>query len=557
MIQHLLESTLFAGAVWLVTLALRHNPARTRHALWMAASIKFLLPFSLLISLGGQLGWHPAAPIPPRQMRVVLTSNASPLPYAAIAAPAAPSHRDWRPAALGVLWLGGCATLLIRWYARWRVASGRLRESAPWNRAGGLPVAVRCSGSAMEPGVIGLFRPVLLLPAGIEERLSAAQLQAVLAHELCHVRHRDNLAAALHMLVEALFWFHPLVWWMGARLVDEREQACDEEVLERGGDRVAYAESILRICQFCLESPIPCVSGITGSDLRRRIRNIVGGTMCRRLEPGKKLLLATFGTAAVTVPLAIGLLHPAEIRAQSATPLRFDVASVKLSKKAFIVFEPQRSGGRVSWTTDLTHILCYAYNVAGWRVSGPIPGADHIYEVDATTDPHAGDEQVRLMFQTLLTDRFHMAVHRVTKDLDGYALTVAKAGPKLEAAKDGDVPPLPSWFPGGAQDSAALEGKVAALITAPGIGAIAGRRADMPHLADSLQRVLKVAVLDETGLTGRYYFALQFAYGDPPADSTLPDLPVALQQFGLKLEKQKSAVEMLVVDHIESTPTEN
>ena len=57
------------------------------------------------------------------------------------------------------------------------------------------------------------------------------QLEAVIAHELCHVRHRDNLIAAIHMFVETVFWFHPLVWWIGKRMVEERERACDEEVL--------------------------------------------------------------------------------------------------------------------------------------------------------------------------------------------------------------------------------------------------------------------------------------------------------------------------------------
>jgi bla regulator protein BlaR1 len=70
-------------------------------------------------------------------------------------------------------------------------------------------------------------------------------------------RRRDNLAAALHMLVEAAFWFHPLVWWIGTRLVDERERASDEEVVRLGSEPQAYAEGIRRVCEFCLQSPLP------------------------------------------------------------------------------------------------------------------------------------------------------------------------------------------------------------------------------------------------------------------------------------------------------------
>ena len=74
----------------------------------------------------------------------------------------------------------------------------------------------------------------------------------------------DNLTAAVHMVVEGIFWFHPLVWWIGSRLVDERERACDEEVVRLGSEPQVYAESILKTCQFYVESPLSCVPGVTG-----------------------------------------------------------------------------------------------------------------------------------------------------------------------------------------------------------------------------------------------------------------------------------------------------
>jgi beta-lactamase regulating signal transducer with metallopeptidase domain len=92
---------------------------------------------------------------------------------------------------------------------------------------------------------------------------------------MSHVRRRDNVANAIHMLAEALFWFHPLVWWIERRLLDEQERACDEEVLRQGGDPQVYAESILRICEFYVTSPLICVPGITGSDLKMRVREIM------------------------------------------------------------------------------------------------------------------------------------------------------------------------------------------------------------------------------------------------------------------------------------------
>ena len=121
-------------------------------------------------------------------------------------------------------------------------------------------------------GVFGILSPVLLWPRRIAERLGDEQVEAILAHELSHVRRRDNLAAALHMIVQALFWFHPLVWWLGARLVDERERACDEEVIRLGSEPQVYAESILKTCEFYVESRLACVAGVTGSDLKQADR---------------------------------------------------------------------------------------------------------------------------------------------------------------------------------------------------------------------------------------------------------------------------------------------
>jgi bla regulator protein BlaR1 len=566
-LTHLLESTLFAAAVWLTTLSLRRNHARTRHALWMAASVKFLIPFSLLVALGSQTIRRAAAPAPPPQMRFMMVDASPDLHIASqpkTDRPAAIVHRDWLPQVMWVVWFGGCAGLLIRWRKRWHSAAVNLRESTPWKQPPvfpWMPAPVRSSPSIVEPSVFGVFRPVLVVPAGIEEHLSAEQLQAVFAHELCHIRHRDNLAAAVHMLVEAVFWFHPLVWWMSARLVDERERACDEEVVQLGHDRAVYAESILRVCRFCLESPVACVSGITGADLKQRIRSIMTGTVLHQLQPGKKLLLAAMGVAAVAGPLAVGLTQASKLSAQAApqtaAPLQFDIASLKMAPNQDVLeTKPKRSVGRFRWTTQLAYLLGYAYNLEWWRILGDIPGFGSIYEIEATTDPKATRDQVRLMLQSLLIERFKMTVHRVTKDADGYALTVAKGGPKMQEAKEGEVPALPDWMRGPSADPASMEELVAPTLQARGIGAITGRRVTMLQLTETLQRLLNTAVLDQTGLSGQYYFAFRYAAEDDP-DVPYQSLFGAIKELGLKLEKHKGPVEMLVVDHIEKIPTEN
>ncbi|HWB86462.1 MAG TPA: M56 family metallopeptidase [Bryobacteraceae bacterium] len=566
LLQHLLESTLFAAVVWLVTLALRRNRARTRHALWMAASVKFLIPFSLFVALGSRIVPQTAAPIPPSQMRFVMVAGtpAATLPAFAGTLPStSPTRPDWLAPLLWLLWICGCAGILIRWHVRWRQSAADLQNSTPWSQPPGLPplpMPVRSSPSVREPGVFGIFRSALVLPQGIEQRLSPDQLHAVFAHELCHVRHRDNLAAAIHMLMEALFWFHPLVWWMGARLVEERERACDEEVLHLGNDRAVYAESILRVCEFYLESPVPCVSGITGADLKVRIRNIMTAAGGHQLEPHKKLLLAAFGIAAVAGPVAVGLTHPrnvsAQAIAQTATPLQFDVASVKLAAdQNILVTRPTRTPGRFRWTTQLSYLIEYAYDIEPWRILSDT-GLGTIYQIEATTGPKTTEDQERLMLQSVLIDRFQLKAHRITKEANGYFLTVAKNGPTMPEAKGKEMPTAPQWDRGPFEDPARFEGTIDAFLPETGVCAVVGRRVTMRQLTNELQRLLDTAVIDQTGLTGKYYFAFRYATEADP-DIPYQNLFGAIKELGLELDKHKGPVEMLVIDHIEKIPTES
>jgi uncharacterized protein (TIGR03435 family) len=255
--------------------------------------------------------------------------------------------------------------------------------------------------------------------------------------------------------------------------------------------------------------------------------------------------------AAAAAMLAVAIPIPG--RAQSPT---FEVASVRPSEQPWLQIAPQRTGGRVSWTTDLAYIISYAYHLPRWRISGPIPGSEYLYTIEATAAPAATEDQVRLMFQALLGDRFKMTSHRVSREANGYLLTVAKGGPKIHEVKDGDQPaPMPEWLP--RTDAARLEGKVVATMPGRGVTAITMRRATISHFCEGLERALQTFVLDETGLKGNYYLALRFAGADAPPDTDAPTLLGAVAEFGLKLERRKGPLETLVIDHIETTPTAN
>ena len=323
--NHLWQSTLFAVVAGLLVVALRKNRARVRYALWLSASLKFFIPFSLLMTLGRRLESVPAAQEIATQIAAVSVSATveqitEPFPDVVSIVPAASDRAvaaNWIPLAIPGIWALGFGAIALMRFRAWRRIRTAVRASKSVDvRAS---IQVRHSPELLEPGVVGVLRPVLLLPAGILQRLTPRQLEAVLTHELCHVRRRDNLTAALHMFVEAVFWFHPLVWWIGARLVEERERACDEEVLRLGNEPTVYAEGILNVCKHYQESPLTCVSGVTGSDLKKRIEDIMGNRVAHRLSLGRALLLIIAAVTMLAGPIAVGVVQATAVRLQSTS----------------------------------------------------------------------------------------------------------------------------------------------------------------------------------------------------------------------------------------------
>src|SRR5688572_24069128 len=240
----------------------------------------------------------------------------------------APRGVDWFALALFGVWVAGTIAMTVVRFRTWRQIRAAIRTSSPWTVASPpMPagVALRSTPGVMEPGVVGLWRPVILVPSGIEDDLTSRQLAAVLTHELCHIRRRDNTTAAVHMIAEAVFWFHPLVWWIGSRLLDERERACDQEVLRICGEPRTYAEGIVSVCRRYVESPLPCVSGVSGSNVKNRIRDIMINRAVANLSVAKKAMLAGVGAMAVAAPIFAQSVP----RPPAGEALRFEVASIK------------------------------------------------------------------------------------------------------------------------------------------------------------------------------------------------------------------------------------
>jgi len=554
LLNHLWQSTLFAVAAGLLTLVLRKNRASVRYWLWFAASCKFLVPFSLLVTIGSQFAWRAAPAAAPLPLSAVMDQLGQPFASEAPALLAnVPRGVNWGPAVLFCAWLCGFLIVAFAWARQWQRFRSAVRTASPLHLD--LPIHAVSSPARFEPGVFGVFRPILLLPEGISDRLTPAQWKAILTHELCHVRRRDNLTAAIHMAIEAIFWFHPLVWWIGKRLVDERERACDEEVLLAAGDPEAYAEGILNVCRIYLESPLACVSGVTGSNLKKRVRAIMTHRIADNLGSGRKLQLAAAGLAAIGGPILFGLANAPQSRAQSqaaiisnVTRLAFEVASIK----------PNTTTNTPGWTrfdaaginirrAALLEVIATAYRVPESLITADPRMLDLFaarYDIAAKAEHEVPRDQLLLMLQTLLADRFRLTLHRENKVEPVYKLVIAKGGPKLKESQ-GPQPRDPNC-------------------TFPKCRAF--NNTDMFAFASELADRMGRPVLDLTGLQGSYDFTLQLdsmeglAVNDPldptlkqkMSDWSLSSIFGDMEkQLGLRLESDKAPVETLVIDHVE------
>lgn len=428
----------------------------------------------------------------------------------------------------------------------------------------------------MEPGIFKVFRPVLIWPEQLSARLEDTHIEAIMAHELMHVRRRDNLSAALHMLVEAAFWFHPMAWWMERRLVEERERACDEGVVEMGGCAETYAESLLKACRFCVESPLMCVAGITGADLCKRIRSI----MTLRLEKlglMRKALLVLLMVAAVTGPVVFGNRYAEVMAQQTATEdwqkaaggkMEFEVASVRLNPG-----RSEPSNFRLS-PDD-------AYTNTGGMLNAD---ADHYVIHARAAEKNPTKDQMRLMMQSLLKERFGLMVHYETQDTPVLEISLVRPGtlgPKLHRHEDGPACTVTGTEAATAAAEAELKdtdifpakcGGVEAVPRPNQMILMGSRDTTLEMMAKSLQiGRLGRPVVDKTELTGKYDFTLNWApepgtFNTAPgaasqdAPTSDPQGPTFLEavkdQLGLKLKPGKAPLKVFMIDHVER-PSEN
>jgi uncharacterized protein (TIGR03435 family) len=235
----------------------------------------------------------------------------------------------------------------------------------------------------------------------------------------------------------------------------------------------------------------------------------------------------------------------------TATPPAFEVASVKVSQIGKTGGEGSRRERTDHTPASLTmrnvslkSAIQYAFNVKQYQVTGPGWIETERYDINGKAAGEVGEDQLRLMLQTMLTDRFKLAFHREEKVLPVYALTVAKGGPKFKASE--------------------TQGEMSAV---PGKGRFNGTllRVTAAQAVDAMSQPLQRPVIDETGLKGAYdisidasaYLSDETRMKEFQADPAQLIFLILEEQCGLKLEPKKAPIQMLIVDGAEKIPTEN
>jgi uncharacterized protein (TIGR03435 family) len=483
--------------------------------------------------------------------------------------------------AVVALWLAGTLAFWARLAGGW-VLTVRMRSKparpAPveWQQVLarfaarlGISRTVRLLVSARVevPVVVGWLRPVVLVPVEALAGVPARHLEAILLHELAHILRRDYLVNLLQAAVEALLFYHPAVWWISGHIRTERELCCDDLAVAATGDVLTYATALAQLESWRPAHACAAVAA-SGPKLADRIRRLLGDA---QPAPGAGFAPGVLAAAILLAAAGWGLFG------QAADHPTFQTVSIRrnpagmnerVQRGVGVGYQP---GGRLVATgTSVKLLIQFAYGPHDSPHSLPLPasqvvgGPDWIdsfgYDIEARAATAATPDEVWLMLQTLLADRFHLALHRETRQMPLYVLSAAASGPKLPAAKPAEC----VSFPPGTRPRP-VPGKVdcgyVPVLSESGALRMTGSRLRMADLIRELTAVLGRPGLDRTGFTREFDLDLRFAASEAlaglpadfrariPSDLGAASLFAAMEaQLGLKLAAASGPVDVLVID---------
>jgi len=215
---------------------------------------------------------------------------------------------------LVICWLIGAAFLMLRFAAGW-IYTERLRSSArivmdkEWRvRFGVLTAKLNISQSVefrqtakiLTPMVIGAFKPVVLIPFGFLTGFPTSQIEAILAHELAHIRRNDYLVNMLQSFVEVIFFFHPALWWISEKVRAEREHCCDDIALSVCNDKMSLAKALVKVAEWQSAPHLAMAFASKKPLLLNRISRVLG------IDPKPKRILVNWPVTLVFLSLMVG-----------------------------------------------------------------------------------------------------------------------------------------------------------------------------------------------------------------------------------------------------------
>jgi beta-lactamase regulating signal transducer with metallopeptidase domain len=289
------QGTILAGLAALAFGAFRHSRPETRDRIGLAA-------LALMVALPWLTALVTTDPFPNALRLPVLMTIDRAVPL--------PTYFEWRSSAIaaaGVIWAIGAAIALARLASAWRrahmLASSGIRDAGEAVRQMvatlriecGIPreVCVARSSVADVPMVLGWRRPIILLPDAAVLTLSRAQLRAILAHELAHVRRRDGLINLLQLVADGMLFFHPPARWLSRRIRVEREYWCDDAAIS-ASDRAVYARALASL-EDARPNCVIAVAAVSGTLVDRIAR--IADRPRRQLTVGRGLLILAGATA--------------------------------------------------------------------------------------------------------------------------------------------------------------------------------------------------------------------------------------------------------------------
>jgi beta-lactamase regulating signal transducer with metallopeptidase domain len=220
-------------------------------------------------------------------------------------------------------------------------------------------IAIMQSAVVQTPIVTGWLRPVVLLPVSAVTGLTPAQLEAILAHELAHIRRHDYLVNLLQSLVETVLFYHPAVWWASGRMRAERERCCDDMAVALCGDHIGYAEALAAVVAARMPMPALAAGSLGGRDLLDRIGRILGlpTHVSARSTLVSAVLSFALVIAVIAIPLAVTPRGAAQPSAAASQPTSQPATSqaAKPASLAQVAIETALDIGRKlpnGWTTE-------------------------------------------------------------------------------------------------------------------------------------------------------------------------------------------------------------